>query len=527
MKLLSDITSSKSSTKRIIGTALAVLALGATTGFSAAASSADTLHEQAQSALKKAATFYRTKVALHGGYTYYYSEDLKNYWGEGVGNADQIWVEPPGTPSVGLAYLKAYSATGDSYYLDAARETGLALVHGQLESGGWSQRIDFDPKGKFAGRYRNGKGDKKGPNNSSLDDDQTQSSIIFLCQLDRALEFKDAAIHDASLYALDSLLKAQFPIGAFPQGWSEPVSDYPILKASFPKDWPRLWPHEPYYRYYTLNDGLVGTVSEALLVAIECYKDERYKKALSKLGDFLILAQMPDPQPAWAQQYNFEMQPTWARKFEPPAIAGLESEDAIRTLMKIYRVTGDEKYLEPIPRALTYLKTGVLPDGRMPRYRELETNRALYMTRKPGVSGNSNAPGYYDFSYSDANLPAHYGWKQETSIKELAAEYEVLKKDGAKPASRKVAQSFTETGKLVSAQPNDSGDSAQSRAALEKQVREIVTAQDSEGRWVNVYDGERLVGQPKFAKGFRFIGSHTFNHHMEVLAAYLSATEKK
>ena len=37
------------------------------------------------------------------------------------------------------------------------------------------------------------------------------------------------------------------------------------------------------------------------------------------------------------------MQPTWARKFEPPAICGLESEDAIDTLMKVYIVTGDKK----------------------------------------------------------------------------------------------------------------------------------------------------------------------------------------
>ena len=65
---------------------------------------------------------------------------------------------------------------------------------------------------------------------------------------------------------------------------------------------------------------------------------------------------MPDPQPAWAQQYNYDMHPIWARQFEPPAITGGESQDAIETLLKIYRATGDKKYLEPIPRALAYLK---------------------------------------------------------------------------------------------------------------------------------------------------------------------------
>ena len=51
---------------------------------------------------------------------YYYSPDLQQRWGEGKANADQIWVQPPGTPTVGLALLKAYAATADQLYLDAA-----------------------------------------------------------------------------------------------------------------------------------------------------------------------------------------------------------------------------------------------------------------------------------------------------------------------------------------------------------------------------------------------------------------------
>ncbi len=498
-----------------------VLALAAVVSVPAAESSA-ALRQEALAAMKNAATFYRTKVALHGGYTYFTSLDLKQHWGEGEGTPDQLWVEPPGTPSVGLAYLGAYRATGDQYYLDAARETGVALAYGQLKSGGWRQTIDFNPKGKHVGLYRNGQG--SGPNHSSLDDDQTQSAIIFMAQLDKALEFKDPAIHDSATFALSSLLTAQFPNGGFPQGWSEPVAAKPVLKASYPKNWPRLWPHEPYHIYYTLNDGLVGTVSNALLVAIESYHDDRYRQALAKLGDFLILAQMPDPQPAWCQQYDFNMQPTWARKFEPPAVCGLESEDAIRTLMKVYRATGDKKYLEPIPRALAYLKTCVLPDGRMARYRELETNRPLYMTRKPGVSGNSNAPGYYDFSYEDTNLPKHYGWKQPTAIKELAEEFAELQSGAGKAA--RTEERFTKDGKLIAVLRSEApGSTPESLAALAKEVRAIIQAQDKEGRWVDeVQAGQRLVGQPDFKVGFRFIGSHTFNYNMEILSHYLAAT---
>src|SRR5687767_7207972 len=102
---------------------------------------------EAVQALRKAAEFYRTKVARHGGYVYYTSEDLQQRWGEGVASPDQIFVQPPGTPTVGMAYLQAFKATGDRFYLDAAVETGKALIHGQLTSGGWTQTVDFNPKG--------------------------------------------------------------------------------------------------------------------------------------------------------------------------------------------------------------------------------------------------------------------------------------------------------------------------------------------------------------------------------------------
>ena len=41
------------------------------------------LHRDAITAMQKAATFYRTKLATHGGYVYYYSLDLRERWGEG------------------------------------------------------------------------------------------------------------------------------------------------------------------------------------------------------------------------------------------------------------------------------------------------------------------------------------------------------------------------------------------------------------------------------------------------------------
>ena len=470
---------------------LAVLAAATTSAQSAESGGA--LREQARAALKNAATFYHANVAAHGGYVYYYSVDLQQRWGEGVATRDQIFVQPPGTPAVGMALLKAHRASGDPFFLQASRDAAHALVYGQLQSGGWTQVIDFDPQGSKVALYRNGKG--KGRNHTSLDDNQTQAAIQFLTHIDRALEFKDAAIHDAVAFALEALLKAQFPNGGFPQGFTGPVAPHPVIKATYPAEWPRIWPREDYWNYYTLNDGLAGTVCETFLVAFYAYKDPRYQAAVRRLGEFLLLAQLPEPQPAWAQQYNYAMQPVWARKFEPPAVSGLESEDAVRTLLKVYRFTGDRKFLEPIPRALAYLKKSRLPDGRMARYYELQTNRPLYMNRK-GAD--------YFLTFDDADLPAHYGWKQKTEVDQLEKDFA-----GAQ-SGRPHATPTTPV------------------AELEKQVREILAALDEQGRWIVTYSGDRnghdLVGQPSFKPGFRFLSSTVFNRNVETLSDYLNAT---
>ncbi|MBS0210094.1 MAG: DUF3592 domain-containing protein [Planctomycetes bacterium] len=440
----------------------------------------DALRGQCRDALKRAATYYRTRAASHGGYVYYYSEDFTQRWGEGRADADTIFVQPPGTPTVGMAYLRAYQATFDQFYRDAAQEAAEALVNGQLQSGGWTQTIHF-ASAKRLGKYRHGRGGDW--NASTLDDDQTQSALRLLMHVDRALGFKHAAIHEAATYGLDALLKAQFPNGAFPQVWTAPVKPQPILAAKYPDyDWRTEGRLKNYWDYYTLNDGLAGTVADVLIDADTIYQDDRYRAALRKLGDFLLLAQMPEPQPAWCQQYNYEMQPIWARKFEPPAVTAWESQDVLETLIKISRVLEDKKFLEPIPRALAYLRKCELKEGQVARYYELKTNRPLYMNSA------------YELTHDDRDLPPHYGWKQVSRLSEIEQAYQTAKDGGA------VAAKLTPV-----------------RERAEQTLKEL----DAEGRWVSTFNGERLVGQPKFQPGFRYLSSEAFARNIEAICAWL------
>lgn len=444
------------------------------------------LRVEAEQTLRKAVGYFRERVARHNGYVYYYSLDLQQRWGEGKAAADTIFVQPPGTPTIGLAFLRAYDATGDRFYLEAARDSAEALAYGQLESGGWTQTIDFVPTAN-SGKYRNGRGGKR--NNSSLDDGQTQSALLLCMQADQALEFKNEGIHEAALSGLQALLKAQFPNGAFPQVWTGPVESHPVRRASYPDyDWKVEGRIKNYWDQYTLNDGLAGTVSDTLIEAGRVYRDDKYRAALVRLGEFLLLAQMPQPQPAWCQQYNPEMKPIWARKFEPPAIASWESQDVMETLIKIARQTGDKKYLAPIPGAIAYLEKCVQPDGKLPRYLELQTNRPLYMNSK------------YELSYDGADAPSHYGWTQPSRLPRIARAYE------------------------AAARGDDVGKTRPAGGLADK-VRKIIASLDDQGRWVSVYGGERLAGQPKFKTGERYLSSAVFAANVAALSEFLMKSD--
>ncbi|MBN8627650.1 MAG: pectic acid lyase [Planctomycetes bacterium] len=446
----------------------------------------------AKIALDKATQYYREQVASHGGYVYHYSADLSVRWGEGLATKDEIWVQPPGTPTVGLAYLAAYEATKDQQHLDAARAAGRALMHGQLKSGGWTNLVEFDPTSKRIGNYLRGGGHKKGNNNSTLDDGITQSALQFLMRLDETEKFADSELHQAVVTGLDALLAAQFASGGFPQVWVEPVLSTELpTKASYPKyDWRTEGRIKNYWDMINLNDDIAGNTAKTLSEAHRIYQDEKYLTALKNLGEFLIAAQMPNPQPAWCQQYNYDLVPIWARKFEPPAVTGGESQDVMETLIKIFLATGDAKYLEPIPAALEYLKKSRLPDGRLARYYELETNRPLYMNR----TGEQ-----YFLTYDDKNLPDHYGWKRDSRLDAIEAAYQRL-------AGRPV----------IGVQ------GAISVTASPEETRRIVAALDDQGRWLSTYAaGDRLVGQPKFRDGEQYLSSQVFSDNVTRLAALL------
>jgi len=386
-------------------------------------------------AMRKAAVFYVEKVSTQGGYHYTYADDLsygKSEHGEGL---SQVETQRAGTPAAALAFLEAWWATGDGYYLEAAKRAAQALVRGQLCSGGWDYIIEFDPakRPRYPYRSDNNCRDQKQPP-TTLDDNVTQACVRVLMRVDKELGFKDESIHGAAEFALSKLMEAQYPNGAWPQRFTVPPdgSKFPAKKASYPAEWPRKWPGEDYRNHYTFNDNTIADLIDMFLEAGRIYKNKRYTEAAKRGGDFILLAQMPEPQPAWAQQYDVNMQPAWARVFEPPSVSGGESQGLIEVLMVLYRETNEKKYLEAIEPALKWLEKTVFPDGkRIPRFNELKTNRPLYITKGTQIQakdmGSKRIDGY-ELSYSDKSVITHYAVvTAATKIPRIRKDYEALK----------------------------------------------------------------------------------------------------
>ena len=460
-----------------------------------AALAAEPTRADAEAALKKAVRFFRTSVEKHGGYLWQYSGDLTLAEAEGRVADTRVWVQPPGTPTVGEAFLDAYEATGDPEYLDAAKRLGATLVKGQMRTGGWAYSVETDPEKRKAYRYRDLPDRGKFPRankDTVLDDDTTTGALRFLARLDRATGFKDAAVHDAVEYAVKALLAARYPNGGW-FGWWEtdptpPSADeYPVKRASYPETWARSPAELGDRRWaarYVLNDDLMSDMIRTWLLLWDVYKDDRYLAAARKCGDFLLLAQLPDPQPAWAQQYDAAMHPVWGRKFEPPAVASAESMTILENLMLLYRRTGDKKYLEPIPRASAYLRKSVLPDGKLARFYELRTNRPLYFTKE------------YMLTYSADDLPTHYGWFWPPRLDAIDAEYKKLA-----------------AGETAEPKPGP--------ASLRRKAQAAIAALDDRGAWVE-------KGSLRFHKAPNDAGvirSQTFADHVAALARFIAASK--
>ncbi len=455
------------------------LAVAVAIGLASFAGAVDqALVTQANDALARATTYLTTKVASGGGYGGVYLADLSDQWGEGHITRAQNWIQPPGSPSTGFAFLRAWEATGRQEFLDAAVQVAHSLVYGQLACGGWDYVVDHSPDGAQTWYYRHNREAAnalltKGRNQATFDDNVSQHATRLLIAVDQALQQKDPAIHEAALAALDFILRAQHESGGWPQR-------YPPSGRG-------------YGDFFTYNDNSIADCADVMALAFQAYGDERYAAAVRKCGDFIIKTQLPAPQATWAQQYDMDLRPAWARRFEPPAACGGESVGVMRLLITIALFTGDEKYLKPLPAAFDWFERSKLPNGKgWARFYELKTNRPLYFTRDT-----------YWLTYSDADMPTHYSFQSNWSPQRVQAQYdEVIKQGLAQYKAAREPKPLTDEQRRTSAE------------AMEPRVKEALATQDATGGWLTTSGDNVPKGQPRLDMGF-------VQRQMKTLSDYL------
>ena len=422
------------------------------------------LVRQAEQTLDKAVNYFHS-ISINGGYAGIYSLDLKKRYGEALSEKatmSEIWIQPPGTPTVGESFLRAYHITGKKRYFEAAVDAARALAWGQIKYGGWDHRADVSHLDKNAPVVIRRDG------YCTFDDDITQGAISFLIKMDEEIDapWLTSAINVGLRY----MINAQFANGA----------------------WPQYYPFIGHYQdYYTFNDDVINDCIRVMLEAHKAYGNKEYLESARKGGDFIIMSQGPENQAGWAQQYDWNMKPAWARSFEPPGICSRVTIANIGTLLDLYLYTGNKKYLNPIPQALKWLEKSKIAENRWARIYEMGTNKPIYGDRTDGYKI------FYDYAQISDREKCSYNWQNDYGFKKVQAYYSdvmalgpndyITKRD--KPLSREQCKAAARK--------------------MERDIRRIISNLDEQGRWI---DGGNITCE-------------IFVHNVNMICEYLDAVK--
>ena len=492
------------------------------------------LKTDALATMKQATRFMVEEVSTNGGYVWHYLPDMSRRWGELEAYPTMIWVQPPGTASMGQLYLDVYRATGDEYYYNAAEKVANALIWGQLDCGGWNYSIDFAGDRSLKSWYgsigKHAWGFEEFNHyygNATFDDNVSSDAARFLLRM--YLEKLDPTYRPALDKAINFIIESQYPIGGWPQR-------YPLSEEY-------SHPGKPdYTSFHTFNDDVVW---ENVNFLIQCYitlGEERFLDPIRRGMNFYLITQQGPPQAGWGQQYNTALEPVGARSYEPDALMPSYTAAHIRLLMRFYRLTGETKFLGAIPPALDWLDSCRLPDdltedGKYthPTFIEPGTGKRLYAHR----TGSGIYDGHYFVNYDDSDTITHYGQKTRIDTDALRGEFETL--------SSLPAAEATKGSPLIPGKHEGTG-TPQSNATISsevftasglrqdntspdrKQIRNVIGSLDTEGRWLTTgmrtnrpYSDKSNTATFRDESDQEYISTRTYISNMRVLMKSVGA----
>ncbi|PUA29524.1 MAG: pectate lyase [Cellvibrio sp. 79] len=461
--------------------------------------------EQVFNTMKTASTFMLEKASYRGGFVWSYLPDFSRQWGELEAKRTMIWMQPPGTASVGHLMLDAYHATGDEFYYRGAQKIATAIIYAQHPSGGWNYAADYAGEtslkewygtiGKHAWRLEEF---QHYYGNATFDDMGTADAAKFLLRL--YLEKRDEQYRTPLTNAINFVLDSQYPIGGWPQ--------------RFPLMYDHPYPDHPdYSSFITFNDDVAAENIDFLLMCYQTLGEARVREPIIRAMNAFIVTQQGQPQPGWALQYTVELQPAAARSYEPRSLHTPTTAENIMQLIKFYRLTGDSKFLARIPETIDWLESLNVSDiskieGRThPAFIEVGTGKAIYTHRR----GSNIANGQYYVDYVAGNMLAHYKSAANIPIDELRKAYadvlaipkdEVNRNSPLRESVRMALPHYFTLGKVSFSDLNFRAQSQHLKndnESLEKKAGNLISELNANGYWPTplFYTTNLYIGKPK------------------------------
>lgn len=299
----------------------------------------------------------------------------------------------------------------DSWYKTAAgKQVAEAILSLQTPSGGWSKRTDMTVA-RSAGQHW-GVEPKYVP---TFDNSATTTQLRVLAKAYQAtaeLRYKAAFYRGIHL-----IIQAQYPHGGWPQ-------NYPLTGG--------------YHDHVTLNDEVTTEILSLLLAITEAKQEFSFvdpelqqtaEQALTKGVALLLRIQQRDNSglSLWAAQYEHRnLLPAWARAYEMPALAVMESASLLEVLMQLPKPT--DELQQAIHSAVAWLKRHAIYDKHWhrtervlqdkpgagplwPRFAELNSNRPIFGDRDHAL--------YYDVQQVSLERRQGYAWYTERPVQTL------------------------------------------------------------------------------------------------------------
>lgn len=438
------------------------------------------LRAEARGAMRRATAFMRERCAYRGGYVWSYLPDFSRRWGEMEAYPTMIWMQPPGTATVGHLYLDCYHATRDDYFYRAALEVADGLIGAQHPAGGWNYLHDFAGEDSMRRWYETiGKNGWRLEEfhhyygNATFDDAGTSEASQFLLRL--YVERRNPRLRAPLQRAISFVLDSQYANGGWPQRF------------------PRVAGEADYIRYITFNDAVADENIKFLLMAFHALGDERALACIRRAMEIFPATQQAAPQAGWSLQHHHDtLAPMGARSYEPESLATHTTAGNIAQMMDFYEWTGERRFIERVPEALAWLDSVRLPDNQVrvpgrhyPTFIELRTNRARINHRR----GSNVVNGAYYWDHSPEHPITHYSQWRAVNAAALRERYERLNASppdlARSPLVRgnfRMPRFFTTENIEVSDMNSNVADGAVARPSAER-VAALVGGLNAEGYW--------------------------------------------